>query len=285
MQRKNDKYTFLLTHSNPTTIYIRRVEVSKKLVNTSASAALLLSLGLGSFGVARSMFKSDSLVAKASVEKQSDLMAVQSVGFLPTQELKTATYDRPAFPQTEYVAQSNLGGPADFSFRLTNLDAADETKIENQIRDIERMSPSENLPTIWAKSGKINNEFSFRRNPFGGRSYEFHSGLDIDGEKGDVVIAPANGVVKQSGWTGGYGNLLEIDHGNGLTTRYGHLSRIDVKVGDTVVRGQDIALVGSTGRSTGPHLHYEVRVSDKSVNPRRFLPREPQELKEMSDKR
>jgi murein DD-endopeptidase MepM/ murein hydrolase activator NlpD len=285
MQRKDENYTFLLTHSNPTTIYIRRVEVSKKLVNTSASAALLFSLGVGSFGVAQNMLSSDFLVAKTSVEKLNELPISQSVGFVTPEESKPVSYERPSFPKPDYQVQSNLGGPADFSFRLTNLDDADERKIESQIREIERISPSENLPTIWAKSGKINNEFSFRRNPFGGRSYEFHSGLDIDGEKGDIVIAPGNGVVKQAGWTGGYGNLLEIDHGNGLTTRYGHLSRIDVKVGDIIVRGQDVALVGSTGRSTGPHLHYEVRVSDKSVNPRRFLPREPKELKEMSESR
>ena len=135
------------------------------------------------------------------------------------------------------------------------------------------------MPTMWAHMGKINNEFGFRRNPFGGRAYEFHGGLDIDGERGDSVAAPANGIVTKSGWQGGYGNMIEIDHGNGLTTRYGHLSKIDVQVGDNINRGQIIGLVGSTGRSTGPHLHYELRVNDKPINPRRFLPPEPSEIK------
>ena len=103
--------------------------------------------------------------------------------------------------------------------------------------------------------------------------------MDIDGERGDLVVAPANGVIVKAGWQGGYGNMIEIDHGNGLTTRYGHLSKIDVQNGDTINRGQIIGYVGSTGRSTGPHLHYELRLNDKAINPRRFLPPEPSEIK------
>lgn len=103
--------------------------------------------------------------------------------------------------------------------------------------------------------------------------------MDIDGERGDVVVAPGNGTVIEAGWKGGYGNMIEIDHGNGLTTRYGHLSKVDVAVGDTVTRGQLVGYVGSTGRSTGPHLHYELRINDKPINPRRFLPPEPTELR------
>jgi murein DD-endopeptidase MepM/ murein hydrolase activator NlpD len=136
------------------------------------------------------------------------------------------------------------------------------------------------LPTVWAHLGKINNEFGFRRNPFGGRNYEFHAGMDIDGERGDSVMAPANGTIIKAGWQGGYGNMIEIDHGNGLTTRYGHLSKVEIQVGDTVQRGQLIGLVGSTGRSTGPHLHYELRLNDKSINPRLLLPPEPTEIKQ-----
>ena len=106
--------------------------------------------------------------------------------------------------------------------------------------------------------------------------------LDIDGERGDQVIAPANGVVTEAGWKGGYGNMIEVDHGNGLKTRYGHLSKIEVEVGDTLSRGQLMAFVGSTGRSTGPHLHYELRLNDRPINPRRFLPPEATELKKVA---
>ena len=135
---------------------------------------------------------------------------------------------------------------------------------------------------MWAHEGKINNEFGFRRSPFGGRNYEFHAGLDIDGERGDEVLAPAMGTVTEAGWKGGYGQMIEIDHGNGLKTRYGHLSKVDVEVGQPITRGQHIGLIGSTGRSTGPHLHFELRIGEKPINPRRFLPPEPTELAKLS---
>ena len=162
---------------------------------------------------------------------------------------------------------------------MTNESDAEENAIEKQLRSIEATSNPEFIPIMWAHLGKINNEFGFRRNPFGGSSYEFHAGMDIDGERGDLVAAPANGIIVKAGWQGGYGNMIEIDHGNGLTTRYGHLSKIDVQNGDKINRGQIIGYVGSTGRSTGPHLHYELRLNDKAINPRRFLPPEPSEIK------
>jgi murein DD-endopeptidase MepM/ murein hydrolase activator NlpD len=113
--------------------------------------------------------------------------------------------------------------------------------------------------------------------PFGVREDPFvhqpamHTGMDIRGEVGEPVHATAAGKITIAGWDGGYGNLVEIDHGNGLATRYGHLSQIDVRVGDEVRVGQTIGLIGSTGRSTGPHLHYETRVDGEAVNPEKFL--------------
>jgi murein DD-endopeptidase MepM/ murein hydrolase activator NlpD len=291
MQNKPSSYTFLLTHSNRNNIYIRRVEVSKKLVNSTASAALVVSIGaVGFAGFQNASFAGSIIAANKSVtEKQmptllTQAMSVSTPEAVTSAESKPANYERPEVIQSPMSSASSLGGPEDFSFRLTNLDTKEENEVEAQIRQIEAASAPENMPTMWATSGKINNEFSFRRNPFGVRSYEFHSGIDIDGEKGDIVLASGNGIVKKAGWSGGYGNLLEIDHGNGLTTRYGHLSRIDVKAGDLISRGQEVALVGSTGRSTGPHLHFEVRVGEKSVNPRRFLPREADALKDMGKK-
>ncbi len=150
--------------------------------------------------------------------------------------------------------------------------------MDSQLRVIATTSNPAFLPTMWAHLGKINNEFGVRRNPFGEQSYEFHAGLDIDGELGDVVAVPANGIVTEAGWKGGYGNMIEVDHGNGLKTRYGHLSRIGVEVGAAVGRGQIIGLIGSTGRSTGPHLHYELRLYDKPINPRKLLPSVPPEI-------
>ena len=129
----------------------------------------------------------------------------------------------------------NSGGPvSELQITEEEFEQAQNGDVESQIKLLRSAVPSENLPTMWAHLGKINNEFGFRRNPFGGRSYEFHAGMDIDGERGDTVVAPGNGVIIKAGWQGGYGNMIEVDHGNGLTTRYGHLSKIEVGVGDSV---------------------------------------------------
>jgi hypothetical protein len=112
--------------------------------------------------------------------------------------------------------------------------------------------------------------FGIRSDPFLGRP-AMHTGLDFRAATGDPVRATANGKVASSGWAGGYGRMVEIDHGNGLSTRYGHLSEILVKVGDPVKIGQVIGAVGSTGRSTGPHLHYETRIDGEAVDPQKFL--------------
>ena len=112
--------------------------------------------------------------------------------------------------------------------------------------------------------------FGVRSDPFLGRP-AMHTGLDFRAASGDPVRATANGKVASAGWAGGYGRMVEIDHGNGLATRYGHLSEIGVKVGDQIKIGQVIGEVGSTGRSTGPHLHYETRIDGEAVDPQKFL--------------
>jgi murein DD-endopeptidase MepM/ murein hydrolase activator NlpD len=98
-----------------------------------------------------------------------------------------------------------------------------------------------------------------------------HTGMDFRGNVGDPIHATAAGKVVKAGWEGGYGQMVEIDHGEGLSSRYGHLSEIDVSVGQTVRIGQVIGHMGSTGRSTGPHLHYETRINGEAVNPEKFL--------------
>ncbi len=117
---------------------------------------------------------------------------------------------------------------------------------------------------------EVSSPFGVRRDPFLGTP-AMHTGLDLRGEKGEPVHATADGKVAIAGRDGGYGNLIEIDHGHGLSTRYGHLSEIDVKVGQRVHIGQVIGKIGSTGRSTGPHLHYETRINGEPVNPQKFL--------------
>ncbi|MEZ5346248.1 MAG: M23 family metallopeptidase [Pyrinomonadaceae bacterium] len=272
MRKDNRYYTFLLSHTTKEKIYIRRLEISKKILHTSAASAVLI-IGLLSFGmygfVQGSGFGLTSAIANNTAS--SGVVTENMMAVRPISKNNTIDYSRPQ-SSDEYAL--NSGGPSDYKL-TTTASTGEETEIERRLSEIESKSNPEFLPTIWAHLGKINNEFGFRRNPFGGRSYEFHSGMDIDGDRGDMVVAPANGTVVNAGWLGGYGRMVEIDHGNGLTTRYGHLSKLEVSSGDLVQRGQLIGLVGSTGRSTGPHLHYELRLETKPVNPRRFLPPEP----------
>lgn len=269
MQKDDRKYSFLLSYSSKSKIHIRRVEVSKKLVH-SGTASLILLTGLFSFGFT-SFIKSNHNIAETPINPVQTTLAANQTKSNKTQSFN---YDRPDSSDSYVV---NSGGPSS-DFQLTIESESEEKEMEQQLCVIETTSNPAFLPTIWSHLGKINNEFGFRRNPFGGRSYEFHAGMDIDGDRGDIVVAPANGTVVKSGWQGGYGNMIEIDHGNGLATRYGHLSKTEVQVGDSVTRGQMIGLIGSTGRSTGPHLHYELRLGEKSINPRRFLPPEPSEI-------
>jgi len=129
-----------------------------------------------------------------------------------------------------------------------------------------------NVPLRAPVTGEID-----ETSPFGVRVDPFlhvpamHTGIDFRGEYGEPIHATAAGTVTSAGWSGGYGNMVEVHHGNGLATRYGHLSKIDVTVGQSIRLGQVIGRLGSTGRSTGPHVHYETRVDGEAVNPSKFL--------------
>lgn len=126
-------------------------------------------------------------------------------------------------------------------------------------------------PMGYPRISSIRSIFGYRNDPFDGERAEYHPGLDFAGQKGDIVKATADGKVEHAGWNNGYGNCIIIKHKNNFQTLYGHLSHIDVKEGQTINTGQVIGRVGSTGHSTGPHLHYEVRVNGKPVNPAKFL--------------
>jgi murein DD-endopeptidase MepM/ murein hydrolase activator NlpD len=139
--------------------------------------------------------------------------------------------------------------------------------------DADRLTAALNtVPVRKPVTGEIDltSPFGIRMDPFIHEA-AMHTGLDFRGEIGEPIHATAAGTIAIAGWTGGYGKMVEIDHGNGLATRYGHLSEIDVSVGDKVRIGQVIGKLGSTGRSTGPHLHYETRVNGEAVNPQKFL--------------
>jgi len=125
-------------------------------------------------------------------------------------------------------------------------------------------------PSIWPIYGYVIAKYGYRRHPILGR-LEFHNGLDIPGWTGAPIRAGASGRVEEAFWAGGYGQTVIIDHENGFKTIYAHLSKFNVNAGDYVTKGQLIALCGSTGLSTGPHLHYEIRYKNKPINPMYFL--------------
>ena len=157
---------------------------------------------------------------------------------------------------------------------LDNLDAAisvetlEKTELYKFMEDQKSMLSC--TPSIWPVKGWVNDGFGMRTSPFTGEK-EFHKGLDISTRKGSPIIAPADGYVSVVGQNYSFGNYITISHGYGYKTRYGHLSKVMVKKGQAVKRGDTIGLVGSTGRSTGPHLHYEVFVEGVQVNPKRFI--------------
>ncbi len=166
---------------------------------------------------------------------------------------------------------TSADGSLDPRFERMGLSLARMAALERALQSVPHVVP--------AGIEKITSSFGYRRDPFNGSS-AMHSGIDFKGAHGSPIFATAMGKVTYAGWRSGYGKVVEVTHGNGLMTRYAHLSRIGAKVGQRVEAGDTIGGLGSTGRSTGPHLHFEVRINNRAVDPRRFLETAPDVLKE-----
>ncbi len=162
-------------------------------------------------------------------------------------------------------------GPLDPRFRRLGLSLARMDALQRGLQGIPQVIPSAGT--------SMSSGFGYRTDPFDG-SPAFHAGLDFKGPVGAPIFAAARGRVAFVGQRSGYGNCVEIDHGNGLLTRYAHMSGFRAHAGEAVAAGQLIGLIGSTGRSTGPHLHFEVRLNGQPVNPRPFLEVNPNVLEE-----
>ena len=173
------------------------------------------------------------------------------------------------------AAEAAVGGPF-VPYRLTPNAGPFEKqayRINVARAQVERLSATiGTVPLRKPVDGDIDTSsgFGVRIDPFVGRP-AMHTGLDFRGDTGEAIHVTAAGTVVSAGWSGGYGRLVEVEHGNGLSTRYGHLSEIDVKVGQALKAGQPVGRLGSTGRSTGPHLHYETRIDGEAVDPHKFL--------------
>jgi len=158
--------------------------------------------------------------------------------------------------------------------KLSSLEG-EAARQERSLRDLQEYFDDQrsllaSTPSIWPTRGWVTSEFGTRIDPYTAER-RMHEGLDIATPIGQPIYSPSDGTVVYIGTEGGYGKVLVIDHGYGVKTRYGHLSEILVHLGDRVGRGDKVALVGNTGRSTGPHLHYEVRVNGVPENPRKFI--------------
>lgn len=207
-------------------------------------------------------------VKKGSLEERTEeikglakVVAQKKDEFVNLAEEKKGIYDKLKERREEYerqVAELEKSSNELESLILKKTAAGKGTKVQGSGR------------MIWPLRGRITSPFGWRRSPWGGRR-QMHTGLDIANTFGSPIAAADAGEVIFAGWWDGYGKAIVVDHGKGITTVYGHLSRIYKQVGDVVGKGQTIGLEGSTGYSTGPHLHFEVRVKGKPVNPMGYL--------------
>jgi len=172
-------------------------------------------------------------------------------------------HDDPASASIEQfyaLKNSAMSGAASIGIGMELSDAT--------IRDWARMASA---PTLWPVEGRITSGFGERLDPFNSGEGAFHAGVDISSQVGTPVMSPADGVVRFASLMNGYGRAVVVDHGQGITTLYGHLSGFGVTTGQIIHRGDILGYVGQSGRSTGPHLHYEVRIFNTPVNPSKYL--------------
>ena len=278
MARDDRFYAFIIAHTPRSTSSIRRFCVQKRSLRLLSLLVITL-LGCSLYGfygltqqAAHLRMDVENQRLRAENEKQRRELNELTNRVEAVEDTSRKLAEKSGVVNQETVLPGT-GGPA------LPLDANSMAALEGKMNLLERnikgyesvLRDRGYTPSLWPVVGKLESSFGGRRNPFGGSGYEFHTGQDIDAQTGDPVVAGATGTVTFAGVQNGYGNLVVIDHGGGLTTRYGHLSHIDVAQSQTVTRGQFIGRVGSTGRSTGPHLHYEIRINDEPVNPLQYL--------------
>jgi murein DD-endopeptidase MepM/ murein hydrolase activator NlpD len=277
MAREDRFYAFIIAHTSRSKARVQRIRVEKRSVTIFCGLLLFLAVGLcyGLYGLTqqashwRTRFENQRLRAENERQRQELEKLNNRVEKVEDTSRKLAEKSG----VVEDAALPGTGGPAlPMDEMAIETLAAKTGRLEEDMRAYEAILRQRGYtPTVWPVDGTLEAGFGGRRNPFGGSGWEFHSGQDIEAPWGAPVVAGASGRVSFVGWQNGYGQLVVVDHGGGLTTRYGHLSHIDVELNQIVSRAQLLGKVGSTGRSTGPHLHYEVRINDQPVNPQQYL--------------
>jgi murein DD-endopeptidase MepM/ murein hydrolase activator NlpD len=279
MIRDDRFYAFIISNTSRSRSQIRRICLHKKWLKVSAGLAVVL-LGAAAYGfygltqqAAHLRVEAENKRLRAETDRQRQELNELNHRVEAVEDTSRKLAEKSGVLNNNGAELHGAGGPA------IPLNAAALAALEGKMNRLEQnLSAHEAVlrergftPSIWPVDGKLESGFGGRRNPFGGSSYELHTGQDIVVAWGTPVVAGAKGTVIFVGWQNGYGKLVVVDHGGGLTTRYGHLSEADVTQGQQVVRGEFIGRVGSTGRSTGPHLHYEVRINDNPVDPLQYL--------------
>jgi murein DD-endopeptidase MepM/ murein hydrolase activator NlpD len=279
MSKDNRVYTFLISPSR--TSKVRQLSIHRNLLRAVA-ACLVISVALIIYGAVR-LGQHEALNLKyLSVKSENETLkqtndAYQNsyarlkgqISYVQDMSKELARKARMEHsPEIDELV--GIGGPE----TVVALDKAAD-HLEREVRHINDRLRSDilrlaSIPRGLPVNGYVTDGFGMRRNPFNGEGREVHEGLDIAVDFGAPVTATADGLVIYAAPHAGYGNLVIVYHSNGITTRYGHLSRISVEAGQRVKRSDQIGNAGSTGRSTGPHVHYEIRENDQPVDPLRY---------------
>ncbi len=279
MSKDNRVYTFLISPSR--TSKVRQLSIHRNLLRAVA-ACLVISVALIIYGAAR-LGQHEALNLKyLSVRSENETLkqtndAYQNsyarlkgqISYVQDMSKELARKARMEHsPEIDELV--GIGGPE----TVVALDKAAD-HLEREVRHINDRLRSDilrlaSIPRGLPVNGYVTDGFGMRRNPFNGEGREVHEGLDIAVDFGTPVTATADGLVIYAAPHAGYGNLVIVYHSNGITTRYGHLSRISIEAGQRVKRSDQIGNAGSTGRSTGPHVHYEIRENDQPVDPLRY---------------
>lgn len=295
-------YTFIVVPSD-SSLKSRHFRISSRLFKVARNTLILLVLALAlmvmDYGTARHKAGELNRFKKENTRQKIELQSLSSkMDTLETQLAKLNLFDRKLRiianieVPNQGEAAMGMGGPVSDEYLASSLASTRDRLVERMQMDLARMETEvdrreqsftelqESLlnqssllastPSVWPTRGWVTSTFGMRKDPFTGRR-QMHRGLDIANRHKSPVVSPAEGIVTKVTRLASMGKLIVLSHGYGIQTRYSHLSKIYKKVGDRVKRGDKIAAVGSTGRSTGPHLHYEVIVNGVMVNPKKYI--------------
>lgn len=277
MAKEDRFYAFIIAHTSCSKARVQRIRIERKVVSICSLVALGLvtAFSYGFYGLTQQAAHLRTELENQRLRAENDRQR-QEIEQLNNRVERVEDTSRKLAEKSGVDHQQVTPGSGGPELPLDEMALA--TLASKTVRLEEDMTAYENVlrergytPSIWPVAGTLEGGFGGRRNPFGGPGYEFHTGQDIEAPMGTPVVSGASGKVSFVGWQNGYGQLVIVDHGGGLSTRYGHLSHIDVALGQQVSRGEFLGKVGSTGRSTGPHLHYEVRINDQAVDPLQYL--------------